>query len=275
MCVNPLYAILTRHKNNNTIKVVPKKSLTKFKGYKNNFKNDIEKRLFYKAHSVIELPCGNCVECRLDYARNWSNRLMLESYDYPENEKYFLTLTYNDDNISNNESDKNKNIYSLRKRDVQLFFKRLRKDLFVKHGFYPKIRYYASGEYGDKSFRPHYHIIIFGLSISDITLYKTSSQGFNYYISEWLSNIWQKGYVVIAPFSWQTANYTARYVMKKHKGKDKDFYDKLGVEPEFSLVSRRPGIGFNYYKKNLKNIYMHDEIYMNDIDKGGMIFRPP
>lgn len=47
----------------------------------------------------------------------------------------------------------------LRKRDLQLFFKRLRKNLSKFSD--AKIRYFAMGEYGPVHFRPHYHFLLF------------------------------------------------------------------------------------------------------------------
>ena len=106
----------------------------------------------------VEVPCGKCLECRIQYARAWADRCVLEAKQYKYN--YFVTLTYDDEFLPNRNS--------LEPKDLQLFIKRLRKHYAKK---YPdlKIRFLASGEYGDKSWRPHYHIILFNCPIDDLT----------------------------------------------------------------------------------------------------------
>ena len=103
--------------------------------------------IFDKVHSVyMEVPCRMCMECRLNYTREWAMRICNEANSYDNN--CFLTLTFNDEHLPNDNS--------IHKRDLQLFVKRLRKALVGK-----KIRYFGCGEYGGKFGRPHYHIIIF------------------------------------------------------------------------------------------------------------------
>lgn len=106
----------------------------------------------------VEVPCGKCLECRIQYARVWADRCVLEAKKYKYN--YFVTLTYDDHFLP----DRN----SLDPKDLQLFIKRLRKHYSKK---YPgiKIRFLASGEYGDISWRPHYHIILFNCPIDDLS----------------------------------------------------------------------------------------------------------
>lgn len=283
MCYNPIYAILTKNTmtKEQSIRILPKNEAEK---YKNHTFDRMDSKMLKNSPSIaterlIELPCGQCLECRMDYARKWADRLSLEALSYNDSEKWFLTLTYDNDNIQKNESKKNEHIYSLNKKDLQLFMKRLRKSysqLCVKHGISEnKLRFFAAGEYGDNSYRPHYHIIIFGMQILDLVFYKTSAEYFDYFISEWLNNIWQKGFVVVAKASWQTFNYVARYIMKKQKGENSSLYEELGVESEFCTMSRKPGLGYKYFQDNYNKIYQFDEIYFEDIDKGGMTCRPP
>lgn len=189
-----------------------------------------------------DIPCGQCIGCRLDYSRKWADRLMLEA----KNHKFtwFVTLTYDDNHIPLNPvSDPNSGELlrfnpTLKKRDVQLFMKRLRKAVEPQ-----KIRFYCSGEYGDKTFRPHYHLIIFGLELNDLTFYKLSENKDCYYNSKTLDNAWNnKGYVVVTPATYETMLYTSRYVTKKLKGFEGSFYKSHNIAPPFSLMSRRPGI---------------------------------
>lgn len=191
--------------------------------------------------SVIPVPCGKCINCRLDYSRQWANRMMLE-FDHTK-KAVFLTLTLNDDNLPISSS-------GLPTTDItghiSPFNKRLRYYYSDK-----QVRFYAVSEYGSKTNRPHYHGIYFGLSLDDfpdIRLLKMSKHGFPIYISEKLDKIWRLGHVFIAHVSWQTCAYVARYNLKKI-GKNAD-YKKLGIEPERSLMSRDPGIGGYYLEDN-------------------------
>ena len=209
-----------------------------------------------------EVPCGHCLECRLKYSRDWADRMVLEAQKYDEN--YFLTLTYDQDHVPVGEY----GMLTLRKKDFQDFMKRLRKAVEPE-----KIRFYAAGEYGDKTFRPHYHAIVFGLHISDLEHFGFSGD-YPVFISEWLRNIWKQGNVMIAPVSWDTCAYTARYVVKKQKGKTAAYYDNLGLTPEFCLMSRRPGLAREYFDEHFDDIYKTDQLIFST-EKGGRIGRPP
>lgn len=203
---------------------------------------------------AVEIPCGQCIGCRLDYSSQWASRCVLEMQDHKSN--CFITLTYDDDHVPANwacslRTRKEFVSYTLDKRDLQLFWKRLRKAFPDR-----KIRYYAAGEYGDKSARPHYHAIIFGLGIdefSDKFIVDQDVRGYTYYSSSQLEKIWSKGNVVLAEASWETAAYVARYVMKKRKGFGKDFYDEVCIEPEFVAMSRKPGIGYKWFSESKKS----------------------
>lgn len=198
----------------------------------------------------IDIPCGKCVGCRLAYSRTWADRCMAEATLHVNN--YFLTLTYDNDNLPypiDKETGEilTKNWPTLVKRDWQLFMKRLRKN----YKYDNNIRFFMAGEYGSQSARPHYHAIVFGLQLDDLQLYKKTGQGFNLYTSEWLNSIWQhQGYIIIADVTWETCAYTARYIMKKQNGDGAEIYEKLNIIPEFTLMSRRPGIGREFYENN-------------------------
>lgn len=226
-------------------------------------------RVFFDS---IDIPCGKCIGCRIEYSRQWANRLLLEKEYYDD--AWFLTLTYDDDHIPKVpccSCDENGEVdgisYTLDVRDCQLFMKRLRKR------FGEGIRFFLAGEYGSTTFRPHYHAIVFGLKLDDLKPYSRSKQGFTYYVSELVSNVWKNGYVVIAPFTWETAAYTARYVTKKLNGAEAEFYDKYNLKPPFCLMSRRPGIGRRWYDEHPDCL---DFEYINlRTPEGGRKFRPP
>ena len=225
-----------------------------------------------------EIPCGKCIACRLKYSKEWANRCMLE-LQYHDS-AYFLTLTYNDEHVPVSMTDDGAASYTLVKRELQLFFKRLRK-AFPNDN----IRYYACGEYGDKTFRPHYHVIVYGLHLDDLLFYKSSVLKNSYYTSEKLQRVWSDsggngkrspsplGHVIVGSVSWESCAYTARYVMKKLKGDDAVLYEQLGIERPFVLMSRKPGIGHDYYDDHPD---MYDYDYINiSTSKGGKKFHPP
>lgn len=223
------------------------------------------------------LPCGQCLGCRLDYSRQWANRCMLE-LQYHES-SFFVTLTYDDFHVprswytdpSTGEAFQS---LTLQKRDFQLFMKRLRKRFSDQH-----IRFFMCGEYGGQTMRPHYHAIIFGLKLDDLVEYKKSPQGFSYYNSPSLQACWSDqegrpiGYAVVADVSWESCAYTARYILKKQKGDEAHFYTDFNIQPEFTLMSRKPGIARQYFDDH-PDIYDYDFINLKT-EKKGLKFKPP
>lgn len=180
----------------------------------------------------IPVPCGKCASCRMDYAREWSNRMILELQDHDQ--AMFLTLTYNDDHLPYSD----KGFPTLVKRDVQLFLKRLRKHLNGK-----RIRYYFSGEYGSKTERPHYHAIIYGIGLNTFPdlIYRGSNKlGHPYFTSPTLERIWRNGFISFSSVTWRTCNYVSRYVLKK-QSQIEEFNGTCC--PPFNVSSRKPGIG--------------------------------
>lgn len=103
----------------------------------------------------VPVPCGKCPPCLARRVSGWSFRLMQErNHSLTAN---FITLTYDTKHVPITRN----GFMSLSKRDLQLFFKRLRK-ISVRS---VRIKYYAVGEYGGRSFRPHYHLILFNADI--------------------------------------------------------------------------------------------------------------
>lgn len=168
----------------------------------------------------------------------------------------FLTLTLNDENLVTG----SQGIATLDPRQLELFWKRLR-----KAGF--DIRYYACGEYGDISGRPHYHAVAFGLFFKDRKLY-TSKNGHNLYTSETLDKIWGLGNCWIGEVTFESCAYVARYIMKKLNGKSAKIYEYEGIEPEFCRMSRgksshpdprfHGGIGSSWYNKYTSDLFPSD-----------------
>lgn len=158
-------------------------------------------------------PCGSCIPCRVQKLRLWTSRLTLESFNHGDS--CFVTLTYNEEHCPKD--------YSLNPEHTRLFINRLRKSIYPR-----KFRYYYVGEYGEDLQRPHYHLILFGISILE---------------HELLEKNWGMGFVSVGDVNETTIRYTLGYCMKKLSNKDDPRL--AGRYPEFSRMSRRPGIGFN------------------------------
>lgn len=202
-----------------------------------------------KLSEGVTVPCGRCIGCRLERSRQWAIRCVNEAQLYEENS--FITLTYNDENIKygGNESG------TLWPKDLQDFWKRLRKEL-SKDG--KSIRYFACGEYGDTTRRPHYHACLFGHDWSDKKPHSKNENGDILYISDSLANIWGHGNCYTGAVTFQSAAYVARYIMGKKLGRDSEYYKENGIEPEFVRMSRRPGIGSKWFEKYSKDVTTFD-----------------
>lgn len=175
-------------------------------------------------------------------------------------ENCWLTLTYDRENLPID--------YSVHPRVMQLFFKRLRKHLYPK-----KIRFYLGAEYGDLNYRPHYHVILFNHDFHDKIFYENTPQGHTLYTSKTLNTLWPYGLATLGAVTFQTAAYTARYTTKKQTGPQaSSFYLRqhpdhgfiCRVRPEFSLMSRRPGIGASWIEKYKSDTYPSDTVISNE-----------
>lgn len=224
--------------------------------------------------TVTPVPCGRCMECRLNKSREWATRMMLECQYHQSS--YFVTLTYDDKNVPvtyypDLDTGEALPALTLVKSDLQLFMKRLRRRLEY-HGR-PPIRYYAVGEYGDQTHRPHYHLVIFGLQLDDLELLKRSALGFPYYRSQLIEDCWPNGYSMVCQVSWETCAYVARYCTKKLSGDFAEFYQTFNILPEFALMSRKPGIAYQYFEDHKDEIYRTDEIFLQ-MASGGKSVKP-
>lgn len=164
----------------------------------------------------LVVPCGKCAICQQNRRTEWTSRLKHELQD--SSSALFLTLTYKDENITFGEV-----LPTLVKSDLQKFFKRMRKFIEPK-----KIRYYAIGEYGTTTFRPHYHIILFNYPIQ---------------LKDEIPNLWKMGHTHIGSVSPASIHYVTKYHLNKTEYPE-------GSEPSFATMSRRPGIGFGYIKRS-------------------------
>lgn len=230
----------------------------------------------------MEVSCGQCIGCRLDYSRMWAMRIVHEASMWEHHGgNCFVTLTYRDEaECTFAQWKKGQHVprdWSLDKTHFQKFMKRLRK------AFAPqRVRFFHVGEYGRKCKhgidltmvkcplcfvgRPHYHACLFNCWFDDLEAYG-SDGGELRYTSAMLEDIWGYGFVDVGEVNYASAAYGARYILKKISGpRAADHYmayDLDGVvtflQPEYTTMSRRPGIGYAWYKKYKSDVFPSDE----------------
>lgn len=168
----------------------------------------------------ITVPCGKCAFCLATRRSDWVQRLMQE---WRSSEgSAFVTLTYDRKNVPiepgiAEDGTWSRPVQTLRCADLQKYFKRIR-----KAGY--RIRYYAVGEYGSETFRPHYHVIFFGAIPEDV-----------------IRQHWPFGIVHIGKLTLASCGYCTKYVINSRMPGMRD-----GRKPPFQIMSRRPGIGSSY-----------------------------
>lgn len=208
---------------------------------------------FVKAGAAF--PCGRCEPCSFNRKRLWKHRIMLESACHEAN--CFLTLTYRDEDLPRDDG-----IPVLRPVHLQLFLKRLRSAVDFK------FRFYGVGEYGDKSDRPHYHIILFGFPtcIRGRTGRKPLSTEPNAAeccdICRLVSSTWGFGNVDLGTVTSDSAAYVADYTIKRMTRHDDIRLN--GRTPEFCRMSLRPGIGADAVFDLASDLMLHN--LDNEID---------
>lgn len=214
------------------------------------------------SHEILTLPCGQCEGCFMDYAADWKTRVLNETMFHDRNS--FLTLTYDTPHLPPNRS--------LEPKDLQDFWKRLRYHLYAEETYLKihepyygpwkpiQIKYFSCGEYGDEKGRPHYHAVLFGWDFPDKVEVKNNPWAKDpLYESPTLNKIWGHGVCKIGNVSGESAAYTARYAMKKIRGKEgKAAYEAQGKHPPFITMSQ--GIGRRYFNKYASSIYALDSI---------------
>lgn len=197
----------------------------------------------------------------------------------------FLTLTYDDEHLPPGGS--------LDRSAFPAFIKRLRTSQRVKvarpdapgkwRWFYPSIRYFHCGEYGDRYGRPHYHACVFGFDFEDKQLVAVRNQ-LPVWSSQLLRELWPFGVHEIGSVTFESAAYVARYIMKKVRGNgpeaekkaarylavDGETGEVFSREPEYATMSRRPGIGAGWFAQFSSDVYPHDQLVAR-----GSVMRPP
>lgn len=161
------------------------------------------------------VPCGRCAFCAATKRSDWATRLHYEAMCHDV--KQFVTLTYADAHLVFK-----RGVSQLVKRHLQLWIKRIRK-------IGAKVRYYAVGEYGSRTYRPHYHVILFGdVSVDDI------------------QRCWPHGHVHVGTVTQQSIMYTLGYLVS-----GKGSYSLTNRVHPFALMSRRPGLGYSYLSQDV------------------------
>lgn len=211
----------------------------------------------------LKLPCGQCIGCREDRAHNWAIRCSHEAK--LSSASCFLTLTYADEHCPQD--------YSVKKRELQLFMGRVRDTLG------PGKRFFGCGEYGEEDGRPHYHVLGFNFDFSADRKFHRKRGDHHVFRSAELEKLWPYGFSEIGSVTAASAGYCAQYCVKKRTGAEADSYylrrspltgDLHQVEPEFSLMSRRPGIGTAWFDRFASDAFPSDFIVVD-----GRMVRPP
>ena len=189
----------------------------------------------------VDVPCGSCLGCRQAKARDWALRSCMELEEYGKG--VFITLTFDPQHCP----------VEVSKRDVQLFMKRLRRRFEAR-----VLRYLACGEYGELSGRPHYHLIVFGVGLSDLpgsVLVRSGNTPESFlYSSPTISHCWPYGFNSVAECTFNNCLYVARYGVKA-----------LATKREgFLLMSRRPGLGVPWIKANADKVVGNRMVYVGN-----------
>lgn len=222
-----------------------------------------------QGYEKVVVPCGKCVGCRLDYAKDWALRCVHEASMYEDN--CFITLTYDEKHVP---AELDVSIF-------QNFMKRLRRRYNDV-----KIRYFHAGEYGGSYGRPHHHAILFNFDFKDKVVSPRVvplSPEKVVYESEELGDLWTFGFHGIAEVNFATAAYVAKYCVKKAEShmeikKNEETGERVQVDKrsgeekkaEFTTMSRRPGIGSTWFDVYWRDVYPHDSVVWK-----GREFRPP
>ena len=284
----------------------PKKLLDVLKGSKEEgldyefFENMNE---LYRGKGIqkeyMKIPCGKCIGCKEAKSKSWATRCSLEAEQWEQN--YFVTLTYNDEHLPREDELINKKTGEvfqndnweqghLVKEELQEFMKDLRA-YWKYHYNHDNIRFFSCGEYGgsiDGTHRPHYHLILFNLPRPtwELQIRKIDADGNIHWTHEGIEKCWMdkrypgqnisKGFVDICEVNWDTCAYVARYTVKKEGGKKTDeWYFEQGKTPEFINMSRKPGIGLDFFSKNFQDIYKNDEIIIKGHREKIQPVKPP
>ena len=191
----------------------------------------------------FEFECRKCLPCRLKIGREKAIRAMHEAKMHKEN--IFLTLTYSEENLKSPRL----NYY-----DFELFMKRLLEDLnrniTCKENRHI-LPFMVTGEYGDKTKRPHWHVLLFNYRPHDAQHHRYTDLGHQVFKSDYIAKIWKHGFIEFGEITMESASYVGRYAAKKlSHGKDQE-HDYHPIHN----TSKRHVIGKSWLKKNAEQIF--------------------
>ena len=199
----------------------------------------------------LKLPCGVCPACRINETTDWSVRALFELHDYDT--ASFVTLTYDNEHRP----------YTLEPDMLSDYFDRFQHKVKYEKGI--NLRFFACGEYGDRSGREHYHAIMFGLNPdpfnknNDRKLIAESWKLCDPHLFDWNPHDFNKNAINFV--TRETIQYVAGYVQKKLKSYDGELYEQFGMTPPFKKCSK--GLGFNYAKENADVLRNNGFTYYN------------
>ena len=201
----------------------------------------------------LQLPCGQCIGCKLKRSAEWAARCQHEAWLHDQN--CFITLTYHDRHLPDDGS--------LDHRHFQKFMKDLRNRIRPT-----KVRYFMCGEYGEKLQRPHFHALLFGYDFADKELWR-NNKGNPMYTSDLLSLIWGRGFCTVGELNYGTAAYVAKYCTKKITGKAalQHYVNEDGVQlkPEYARMSTGSGTnGAGGIGKTWLDLFEHTDVWPAD-----------
>jgi len=227
------------------------------------------KKHYSPEYAPFKVPCGKCIQCRLNYARQWAIRCMHEAKMHENN--CFITLTYDDAHLGDgrlNYKHFQEFMYRLRTKIFKNFisqtvgleywntlsksekatFRKEHKTQLQKN----QIGYFVTGEYGEKTKRPHWHAIIFNWQPNDLEFKYTSENNDKVYTSQTLKTLWPDGNSELGSVNFNSAGYVARYAAKKLvHGDDGHEYEPI------SKKSTKQAIGKKFLEKYYKDIFNH------------------
>lgn len=212
----------------------------------------------------VQVPCGQCLGCRIRKSRDWALRSMHESQMHETS--CFITLTYDAEHLPEDRG--------VDAKEWKRFADRLR----LRMG---PFRFMHCGEYGawENDLRPHYHACLYGVDFAaDRIPWKKSGKNM-LYVSPTLGELWPYGFSSIGDVTFDSAAYVAGYVTKKITGKgedeanmrlDPETGEVWRVNPPYMTSSRRPGLGKKWFEKFWRDVYPDDFVVAK-----GFKFRPP
>ena len=177
----------------------------------------------------LQIPCGKCTGCRATQARDWAVRMYHESLEYDQCS--FITLTFDQEHLPP----------AIDRKHVQDWIKRLRRSI-------PNLRYFVTGEYGEKTRRPHYHAVIFG---SDFRGHAIPVRD-DLWTNAHLSDSWPFGFATAGAFELGSCMYVAGYVQKKIA--DQDTFSIMSKGSIRRTNGMLPPIGYRWAERHIDQL---------------------